>query len=77
MSVHNVTKHVQHQENLPSIASWFPWSSEESNEVSEEVYEEEVRGCEVQGNFYEAGSIVGASSGPCLQCRYIHHKYAS
>jgi len=69
MSVHNVTKHVQHQENLPSIASWFPWSSEESNEVSEEVYEEEVRGCEVQGNFYEAGSIVGASSGPCLQCR--------
>jgi len=67
MSVHNVTKHVQHQEELPSLASWFNWGAEDG--ASDEVYEEEVKGCEVQGLFYEAGSIVEASSGPCLQCR--------
>jgi len=68
MSVHNVTKHVQHEAELPSIASWFPWA-DTTNETVDETYSEEVSGCEVQGNFYEAGSIVEASSGPCLQCR--------
>ena len=69
MGIHNVTKHIQHKENLPSLASWFPWGSEESAEVTDETYNEEVNGCEVQGEFYEVGSIVSASSGPCLQCR--------
>jgi hypothetical protein len=69
MGIHNVTKHIQHKENLPSLASWFPWGSEDSTEVAEETYNEEVNGCEVQGEFYEVGSIVSASSGPCLQCR--------
>jgi hypothetical protein len=35
----------------------------------EEDYQTEVKGCEVQGEFYEVGQIVEASSGPCLQCR--------
>jgi len=41
----------------------------ESAESEGEEFTAEVKGCEVQGEFYEAGSIVTASSGPCLQCR--------
>jgi len=69
MSVHNVTHHVQHKDDLPSIASWFLGAADESEETSDEIYSEEIEGCEVQGEFYEVGSIVSASSGPCLQCR--------
>jgi hypothetical protein len=29
----------------------------------------EVKGCEVQGSFYEQGTIVDKASGPCLICR--------
>ena len=71
MSVHNVTRPSSQQEDQLSIASWFGWGSEggQEGEEEEEVFQGEVRGCEVQGEFYEAGSIVTASSGPCLQCR--------
>lgn len=27
-------------------------------------------GCEIQGEYYEAGQIITATSGPCLECRY-------
>ena len=67
MSIHNITHHVQHPTEPPSIASWFGWDGREEQE--DEVYQTEVKGCEVQGNFYEVGQIVEASSGPCLQCR--------
>jgi hypothetical protein len=63
MSIHNVTHHVP--TTPPSIASWFGFGAQEE----EETYQTEVKGCEVQGNFYEVGQIVEASSGPCLQCR--------
>lgn len=71
MSIHNVTHHRNHPTEPPSIASWFGWGAQEpsTQDLNDEVYEEEVKGCEVQGEFYEAGSIVTASSGPCLQCR--------
>ena len=69
MSVHNVTKHTTHQQEPLSIASWFGWGAEDASSQQEDVFEAEVKGCEVQGQFYEAGSIVTASSGPCLQCR--------
>ena len=68
MSVHNVTRHTAPQDPL-SIASWFGWGAEDAANQQDEVFEAEVKGCEVQGEFYEAGSIVTASSGPCLQCR--------
>jgi len=28
-----------------------------------------VRGCEIQGVFYQIGQVVEAASGPCLECR--------
>ena len=68
MSIHNVTRHIQHTNEIPSLASWFGFGSKE-NQVEDEVYQTEVKGCEVQGNFYEAGALVDVSSGPCLQCR--------
>ena len=70
MSVHNVTRPSSQPEDQLSIASWFGWGAEDAAQAGgEEVFQGEVRGCEVQGEFYEAGAIVTASSGPCLQCR--------
>jgi len=70
MSFHNITRHVQHQpEEPPSLASWFGWGKKQGEQVEDEVYQTEVKGCEVQGEFYEAGALVDVSSGPCLQCR--------
>ena len=75
MSVHNVTHHrPAASTEQPSLASWFGWGGAdsadgESAESEGEEFTAEVKGCEVQGEFYEAGSIVTASSGPCLQCR--------
>jgi hypothetical protein len=63
-----VTHHITHPTEAPSIASWFGWGAQQPQQ-EEEIYNTEVKGCEVQGEFYEAGSIVTASSGPCLQCR--------
>jgi len=68
MSIHNVTKHITHPTEPPSIASWFGWGAQQPQQ-EEEIYNTEVKGCEVQGEFYETGAIVTASSGPCLQCR--------
>jgi hypothetical protein len=69
MSVHNITQHVHHSTETPSLASWFGWGAQqEGQEEEEEEFTTEVKGCEVQGQFYETGSIVTASSGPCLQC---------
>jgi len=68
MSFHNVTKHITHATEPPSIASWFGWGAQQPQQ-EEEIYSTEVKGCEVQGEFYETGAIVTASSGPCLQCR--------
>ena len=70
MSFHNITRHVQHQPEEPSLASWFGWGKKQAEQVEDEVYQTEVKGCEVQGEFYEAGALVDVSSGPCLQCRY-------
>lgn len=76
MSVHNVTHHrPSASTEQPSLASWFGWGGADSADGESAESEEgeeftaEVKGCEVQGEFYEAGSIVTASSGPCLQCR--------
>ena len=71
MSIHNVTHHRPSSvTEQPSLASWFGWGAEDKEEEDEgEEFTQEVKGCEVQGEFYEAGSIVRASSGPCLQCR--------
>jgi hypothetical protein len=71
MSVHNVTHHrPSTATEQPSLASWFGWGAETAGSGEEgEEFTAEVKGCEVQGEFYEAGSIVTASSGPCLQCR--------
>ena len=76
MSVHNVTHHrPSASTEQPSLASWFGWGADNAGgqsgggEDEGEEFTAEVKGCEVQGEFYEAGSIVTASSGPCLQCR--------
>jgi hypothetical protein len=70
MSFHNITRHIQHQpEDPPSLASWFGWGKKQAEQLEDEVYQTEVKGCEVQGEFYEAGALVDVSSGPCLQCR--------
>ena len=66
MSVHNVTRHIQHMAESPSLASWFGFGG---SNVEEEVVQAEVTGCEVEGNFYEAGAIVDVKSGPCLRCK--------
>jgi len=66
MSIHNVTRHIQHTTETPSLASWFGFGGEEP--VEDETYQTEVKGCEVKGNFYETGTLVDVSSGPCLQC---------
>ena len=70
MSMHNVTRHIHHSTEPPSLASWFGFGTQD-NVVEDEVVQQEVRGCEVQGNFYEAGALVDVSSGPCLQCRSV------
>jgi len=76
MSFHNITRHVQHQpEEPPSLASWFGWGKKQAEQAEDEVYQTEVKGCEVQGEFYEAGALVDVSSGPCLQCRYSFFLY--
>ena len=73
MSVHNVTRHIQHMAESPSIASWFGFGggadSGEMAALTDEVIQAEVKGCDIDGSFYEAGAIVEGKSGPCLQCR--------
>ncbi|CAB4063305.1 unnamed protein product [Lepeophtheirus salmonis] len=59
-------KNVTEQVNKHSLVSWL-FGDEESN--SPETVTTQVRGCEIQGDFYEVGAIVKSASGPCLQCR--------
>jgi hypothetical protein len=51
-----------------SLADWI-FGGASSNEDSPDTYTQQISGCEVQGNFYERGAIVEASSSACLQCR--------
>ena len=54
---------------VPSLASWLFGSGDDEAEQEEATVTQQVRGCEVRGEFHEVGAIVGSSSGPCLQCR--------
>jgi len=68
MSVHNVTRHIQHMAESPTLASWFGFG-DAGKVVEDEIVQAEVKGCDIEGNFYEAGVIVDVKSGPCLSCR--------
>jgi len=49
-----------------SLTDWLFGGTDNQQETE---ITQQISGCEVQGNFYEKGAIVEASSGPCLQCR--------
>ncbi|QQP36512.1 Putative LOC100872118, partial [Caligus rogercresseyi] len=63
MGFKNVTEPV----NKHSLVSWL-FGGEEENGSKPETVTTQVRGCEIQGDFYEVGAIVKSASGPCLQC---------
>lgn len=66
--VHDPAAHRE----VPSLASWLFGTGDSAEKDDEEEVDDdvhEVRGCEIQGYFYEVGAIVESASGPCLQCR--------
>ena len=69
MGMMNVTQPVPY--SIPSLASLLFGSFDDDENKKEEEETVQVRGCEVQGDFYEVGAIVGPASGPCLQCRQV------
>ncbi|XP_059091047.1 serine-rich adhesin for platelets-like [Tigriopus californicus] len=66
MGLMNVTTTIAQEP--PSFVQWLMGNGG-ADEGEEEEVTEQVRGCEIQGNFYERGAIVESASGPCLQCR--------
>ena len=69
---HNVTLHhnQQHLSGLAGIPQGFNGELSPQDQDNEEQVE--VEGCEIKGDFYRQGELVGPASGPCLECRYIH-----
>jgi hypothetical protein len=71
---HNVTWHsADHRNNNPtgpgglaSIPQGFNVEFSDSVQDGDQV---EVEGCEIKGDFYRFGELVGPASGPCLECR--------
>ena len=53
---------------MPSLSSWLFGTADEEPVEQREITAQ-VKGCEIHGDFYEVGAIVGSASGPCLQCR--------
>jgi len=52
------------EENAVNVT--LPAAAAATTEAPSEL---EVRGCEIQGVFYQIGQVVEAASGPCLECR--------
>ena len=65
MATHNIT--VPAPVTQPSLSSFLFGGS--NNQDPPEEIQQQISGCEVNGNFYETGAIVEESSSPCLQCR--------
>ena len=65
MATHNIT--VPAPTTLPSLSSFLFGGSNDQDPPPE--IQQQISGCEVNGNFYETGAIVEESSSPCLQCR--------
>ena len=53
---------------LPTTLSSFLFGGSNDQDPLPEI-QQQISGCEVNGNIYETGAIVEESSGPCLQCR--------
>ncbi len=79
---HNFTWHSADHRNknptgpggLASIPQGFNVEFSDSVQDGDQV---EVEGCEIKGDFYRFGELVGPASGPCLECRWVERKFLS
>lgn len=72
---HNVTWHSGDHRNNPSAFAALAGIPQGFNvELSDGVQDGDqvqVEGCEIKGEFYRFGELVGPASGPCLECRFV------